>query len=605
MTKLNAPRARTSRSCENCRVVKRRCDKEVPQCGQCIRTREICLGYRDEWDLIFRDQTNHTIKRSSKTRETNGFSTSAIPWIPPSRGLDPSLEEIGVNYFLRDFVAGGLSPSRGYLNYIPTVYSADAEHPALVASMAAVGLVALASHQPELVIRARAKYSEAICLVNQALACPAESVKDSTLMSVISLGVFEHISNFESWVRHVKGAAALVVARGKSQFVRRSAILMFNQVRADITTACIQTVQPFPDDLRELQEEATKYTDRSDASWLLGVLATRCATLYAGIAKKHEDKSVLIPTSWSDFLEESIAIQSGFQYVLDILTTQEPYITIREPRGSATVISCDGQYDLYRTSWAIRLWNNSRMVEIIVCEIVCWLINKVLTEEPAYPAEGHLKLQSKLQYTMQIMSRRGAEILASVPQGLGLVSVPDADRPQGPNVSGGYMLIWNLYTVGKSPAISHQTRQWVIKQLKGISERANIAMAFQLAKDLVQIGQTLGPRRCISAPSPPGIPVASSITGPDGDAPGIYGENDEFNQDCTLYGLTPLTSSSTSATRDLHEVSLEDIERWIEAHELQRSIANSSETQQSDSNWEARFNAVDDHRALSTAAFIA
>lgn len=127
------------------------------------------------------------------------------------------------------------------------------------------------------------------------------------------------------------------------------------------------------------------------------------------------------------------------------------------------------------------------MVEIIVCEIVCWLINKVLAENPAYPAEGRMKLKLRLQYTAQIMSRRGEEILASVPQGLGLVLLPDTHMPQQPNVSGGYMLIWNLYTVGKSPVISCHNRQWVIKQLKDISRSAGIAMASQLAEDLVQL----------------------------------------------------------------------------------------------------------------------
>lgn len=468
------------------------CDKQVPQCGQCIRAHETCLGYRDEWDLIFRDQTTHTIKRSSRTPESNGVSTGVTPpSTPPTKALSPSLEDIGVNYFLQEFVAGGRCPSRGYLNYIPTVYSADAEHLILVTSMTAVGLVALATRQPELTVQAHAKYSEAIRLVNNALASPVESVKDSTLMSVISLGVFEHVSNFESWVRHVKGAAALVVARGKSQFTRRPAILMFNQVRADMSAACIQCVQPFPDDLRELQEEATKHTDPSDAFWLLGVLATRCANLFATVAKKDNDKASLIPTSWPDFLEEAIALQSDFQHTLSILAMQEPYMTTRESDRNATSMSFHGQYDLYKSSWAIRLWNNSRMIEIIVCEIICWLINKILTEDPAHSAEFRLKLQSKLQYAVSIMSRRSAEILASTPQGLGLISASGAYVPQEPNVSGGYMLIWNLYTVGKCPTISHQDRQWVIMQLKGISESGNIAMAFQLAEDLVRTERSI------------------------------------------------------------------------------------------------------------------
>lgn len=82
--------------------------------------------------------------------------------------------------------------------------------------MAAVRLVALATQQPELVSHVHNKYSEAICHLNFALASPIKAVKDSTLILVILLEVFEHILNFELWVQHIKGAAALVTAQLKS-----------------------------------------------------------------------------------------------------------------------------------------------------------------------------------------------------------------------------------------------------------------------------------------------------------------------------------------------------------------------------------------------------
>ena len=49
------------------------------------------------------------------------------------------------------------------------------------------------------------------------------------------------------------------------------------------------------------------------------------------------------------------------------------------------------------------------------------------------------------------------------------------------------MLTWNLYTIGKSPVINDKTRQWIIKQLMGISKSAGIAMALQLAQGIVKI----------------------------------------------------------------------------------------------------------------------
>jgi hypothetical protein len=131
------------------------------------------------------------------------------------------------------------------------------------------------------------------------------------------------------------------------------------------------------------------------------------------------------------------------------------------------------------------------MVEIIVCEIACWLINRILATDLALPAEVHLRLKSKLQESLQIMSTRGEDVLASVPQGLGLISVLEsqnsANSPSHTYVSGGYMLTWNLYTVGKSPIINYETRQWIIKQLKGISKSAGVGIAMQLAQDIGEI----------------------------------------------------------------------------------------------------------------------
>ncbi|KAJ5081628.1 hypothetical protein NUU61_009892 [Penicillium alfredii] len=59
-----------SRNCANCRAIKRRCDQQLPHCGQCIRARQKCPGYRDEWELVFRDQTDRTIKRTEEKRVT-------------------------------------------------------------------------------------------------------------------------------------------------------------------------------------------------------------------------------------------------------------------------------------------------------------------------------------------------------------------------------------------------------------------------------------------------------------------------------------------------------------------------------------------------------
>ncbi|KAJ5316486.1 hypothetical protein PENANT_c019G03325 [Penicillium antarcticum] len=502
---------RASRSCGNCRAVKRRvgstlnflslacprylleaiahsalsssqCDQQSPHCGQCVRMRQSCPGYRDEWDLVFRDQTHHTIQRS-KEKESNHD-------VPPPRTLSPSADEIGVNYFLCNFVSH--SSLRGCLNYIPSVYHNDGENPTLVASMAAVGLVALANltQQPELANLARTKYMEAICNVNTALSSPVESIKDSTLMSVISLGVFEHVSEYKSWARHVQGAAALVVARGKSQFTSPATILMFNQVRADLVLDCVHSAKPFPQNMIELQEEAAKHTDVSGAFWLLGVLGTRCANLLMGVRENTGE----IP--WPEYLEQASLLEREFQSLLMLLAIQEPYEITLDSGGASKLIH-NGRVDLYRDPWAIRVWNNLRNLHMIVCEISLYLLNKILVTDLTLITTAQESLKLKLQLIMQTLSRLGDDILATIPQALEFLSSssehsPSVDISFRGSVSGGYILTWCLYMVGKCPATKGETRKWIIQRLQDLGQNMGISIALRLVEDIVKIDQSAG-----------------------------------------------------------------------------------------------------------------
>lgn len=456
--------------------------------------KEDCPGYRDEWELVFRNQTDKTIQRSKAEQS----SKAKHFWPPPGCSTDCSpspsldLDQIGVNYFLHHFVTSDHAHSRGYLNYVPAVYIADGEHPTLVASMAAVGLIALANatRQPDLASHARVKYSEAIRSVNTALADPTESLRDSTLMSVISLGVFEHFSDFHSWVRHVQGAAALMVVRGKSQFRSPAAILMFHQVRTDLAIACMHTNKQFPADVQELQDEASRHADSSSAFWLLGVLATRCVSLLRSV----DSNNGVVP--WLNLLDQATQLKQDFQHAFDILAMQEPYTTAQDLQTGDPDLIYNGRFDLYRTSWAIRVWNNARNLQMIVCEIICYLLKKIVTVTPNLPLAMQAQIKNQLQETQRILLTLSDDILASVPQVLGIVSsVPPSPQPPAvissleASVSGGYILTWGLYMVGKCMVIAPKTRKWIIRRMQDIVRRSGIEMARQLLEHVVKIDQ--------------------------------------------------------------------------------------------------------------------
>ncbi|KAJ5095314.1 hypothetical protein NUU61_004670 [Penicillium alfredii] len=242
------PSSRPSRNCGKCRAIKRRVSfvPALPSYVQGLSSSPEKRKEKDESNAN-RDLDSVTssilIVASVFVHTTNALGTEMngncpfdlycpcaqdapadAPWypawyppgLPPTHSLCPSVDEIGVNYFLYHLVIGGTSPSLGYLNCVPAIYSTDGEQPTLMASMAAVGLESLANAQhPELATVARAKYWEAIDNVNMALASPTEAHKDSTLMALIALGLFEHVSDFEIWYRHIQGAATLVVSPGQ------------------------------------------------------------------------------------------------------------------------------------------------------------------------------------------------------------------------------------------------------------------------------------------------------------------------------------------------------------------------------------------------------
>ncbi|KAE8148362.1 hypothetical protein BDV25DRAFT_168540 [Aspergillus avenaceus] len=487
MAPRSGSHARVSRSCGNCRPIKRRCDRRLPHCGQCIRMREPCPGYRDEWDLVFRNQTDHTIKRSKEIRAKRDNKATVARGVHsdphPSAGFSPNPNEIGVNYFFHYFVTGCQSSSRGYLNYIPAVWTADGHHPTLVASIAAVGLVTLANttRQPTLAKHARAKYTEAIEQVNLALASPTESIKDSTLMSVISLGLFEHVSNFVSWARHIQGAAAVVAARGKCQFATRAAILMFNQVRADMVAASMYSNQPFPAELEALQEEAAKYVDTTSVFWRLGVVATQCTKLL-WVVKNNRAES-----SWLSLLEQANSLQRELDQIFVILSTKSPYTIFQKPGGNPAVFYRE-RFDLYTNIWAIRVWNNTRILQIKVCDAIRYILNHILVSDLNRITQVPLK--QKLRDTMKMSSKLGEDMMATVPQVLGMVSsasetVPNIHGSFPTNGSAGYMMTWSLYTAAKSSVIDYEGRKWIVGRLQDFGHVGGITLALQLAEDII------------------------------------------------------------------------------------------------------------------------
>jgi hypothetical protein len=84
-----------SKGCSNCRERKVRCDQREPTCGQCEKRQQACPGYRNMVDLMFRDESNHVIKKATRTTKNGGIKKAAKPVpaksrVPPTSRISPT-----------------------------------------------------------------------------------------------------------------------------------------------------------------------------------------------------------------------------------------------------------------------------------------------------------------------------------------------------------------------------------------------------------------------------------------------------------------------------------------------------------------------------------
>jgi hypothetical protein len=95
------------------------------------------------------------------------------------------------------------------------------------------------------------------------------------------------------------------------------------------------------------------------------------------------------------------------------------------------------------------------------------------------------------------LSKLGNDFLATIPQALELSSSPSDPRPSVDlsfrgNISGGSMLTWGLYMVGKCAVTTKDTRKWIIQRLQGIGSNTSTSVALQLVEDIIKIDQLAG-----------------------------------------------------------------------------------------------------------------
>lgn len=184
----------------------------------------MCEDYRNDIDILFRDETKAVVKRvhGRKPKSTSGTpSTDAQPKanhpltyrpqasalvafagpLTPLRSQSPqslsspgSVEDQAVCFFFRTYRAPQSTEHHQSLYaYLPVLYSVEPSDHILNCIIPAIGLGGLAHRRndPGLLLAADAAYSKALRRTNHALQIPERASADQTLISVMLLGLYE------------------------------------------------------------------------------------------------------------------------------------------------------------------------------------------------------------------------------------------------------------------------------------------------------------------------------------------------------------------------------------------------------------------------------
>ena len=122
-------------------------------------------------------------------------------------------------------------------DYLPGLLKASKRNSTLQRAITAAGLAALANafKSKEIMKKAQKEYVSALALTNKALESTNAIKKDSTLVSVMLLGMYENFTHqgkdsVRARAEHISGACALIVLRGKNQFNSDNGIRLFTQI---------------------------------------------------------------------------------------------------------------------------------------------------------------------------------------------------------------------------------------------------------------------------------------------------------------------------------------------------------------------------------------
>jgi hypothetical protein len=481
--------------------------------------------FRNESDVVARkaeikyeELSKTTAQKSYHAVGFPSFTNSELQSTTPSSqssnltsSLIPSIEDQAVGFFFANYVQLPMYVNRGQFDWLPSLLKGSKTEPIVQASLMAAGLSGLSirTKSPWIMKRAQEEYVSALGMTNQALRDPKIAVKDSTVVSVILLGMYENFScenkhSLEAWARHIRGACALLNLRGENQIHRDLGLRIVQQIYATALLVALETRTAVPEGIVQLWEAACPVSDFAVTGRNFTRRLVRFLTYAVELSiDTTSDPRTLVAAAIEHFDEMNKLKELVPQvWQFETLYLDEPSAYIY---GKSYQVSLD--------PWIAQMWNNFRMTQLVVHQVIISQLQEGLRRDPPLftPAEVVPQTRRSRYY----IRSAAAHICGSVPQFTGQIPFPggpsyrakpssscadffDAKDPRyKPHPPGTFInptkpfgmhhLIYPLYLVGESELSPPDLRQWVIDQLLFIALKIGNRKAIVLANHLKQM----------------------------------------------------------------------------------------------------------------------
>lgn len=355
-------------------------------------------------------------------------SWPATPMIALLYSLNPTYQERGTAYFFSRYVTLDENGAQHRFDFVYDIWkpaSLAPEHQVdgVLASMTAVGLIGLGNmtRSDEVLEAARKSYGTALRLTNEALKNPVEAVKDTTMLSVLILGLFEMLTGttpktMRAWQEHVNGAVALAGMRGTEQFKTMGGVKMFLLLCYKVMTSCVQRRVPMPETLVRLGNELSKNLDKDDQTWQLSIPS--CKILQA----RYDIKSGNV-TDPQAILDQLAGIEEEFDSLIARFPETWRYREFHVAKQHPAIFK--GMCHLYRSVWYATLWNSIRSCRMLVLESILEEFEKFSSS--VHPSPVPERYVRQFRDARLRLERMCVAILASVPQHAGLIGANSSD----------------------------------------------------------------------------------------------------------------------------------------------------------------------------------